>query len=276
MHINKAYNNVQNLQWMGAWMTSLGYTMQLYFDFSGYADMAIGSALLFGIQLPENFNSPYQALTIQEFWRRWHMSLSTWLKNYIYIPLGGSHCAPARICSNLFLTFLIGGIWHGAGWTFFVWGALHGLAAVVHRLWLKTGYHLNHFLSWFITFNFVNIAWVFFRANSMSDACTILSKMFDFRYVISHLNRDALDQYVRLFFVSLTGDIFHFYVLPQLLMAIVACLAITLFLPNTRQMVERFCEPSVIKTVVLWCCFTGIVLKLFGVYQQADFLYWQF
>ena len=137
--VQQGYSNVEQIGFLGAWLLSLSYTFQLYFDFSGYADMAIGSGLFFGIRLPENFNSPYKALDIQDFWRRWHITLSTWLKNYIYIPLGGSHCTLLRTCINLFLTFFIGGVWHGAGWTFILWGTFHGLATVIHRLWRQTG-----------------------------------------------------------------------------------------------------------------------------------------
>ncbi|MCW9026034.1 MAG: MBOAT family protein, partial [Thiovulaceae bacterium] len=122
-----------------AWATSLSYTFQLYFDFSGYTDMAIGSALLFNIKLPINFNSPYKATNIQDFWRRWHITLSRFLKDYIYIPLGGNRKGNYRTYSNLMATFLIGGIWHGAGWTFIFWGFLHGFALVINRIWSSFG-----------------------------------------------------------------------------------------------------------------------------------------
>ena len=149
-----------------AWATSLSYTFQLYFDFSGYTDMAIGLALLFNIKLPINFNSPYKATNIQDFWRRWHMTLSRFLKDYVYIPLGGNRKGGFRTYTNLMATFILGGIWHGAGWTFVFWGFLHGLALVIHRTWHQLGLKLWTWLAWLITFNFVNIAWLFFRAKS--------------------------------------------------------------------------------------------------------------
>jgi D-alanyl-lipoteichoic acid acyltransferase DltB (MBOAT superfamily) len=161
-----------------AWSTSLSYTFQLYFDFSGYCDMAIGAALLFNIWLPINFNSPYQALDIQDFWRRWHMTLSRYLRDYLYIPLGGNRCSSARIYVNLMLTFVLGGLWHGASWMFVVWGALHGGALVLHRAWKQFGMSMPNALAWFVTFMFVNVTWVFFRATSMGDALSILSNMF--------------------------------------------------------------------------------------------------
>ena len=171
-----------------AWATSLSYTFQLYFDFSGYTDMAIGLALLFNIKLPINFNSPYKATNIQDFWRRWHITLSRFLKDYIYIPLGGNRKGEFRTYANLLATFIIGGIWHGAGWTFVFWGFLHGLALVIHRAWSKLGFKIWTWLAWFITFNFINIAWVFFRAKEWKDAIRILESMFSLKNVIFNIN----------------------------------------------------------------------------------------
>lgn len=165
------------LTFFDAWAVSLSYTFQLYYDFSGYTDMAIGAALMFNIRLPINFNSPYKALNIREFWHRWHMTLSRWLRDYVYIPLGGSHCGKIRISVNLFLTFLIGGIWHGAGWTFIIWGAMHGVALVIHRIWSTTGMKMPIVLAWFSTFMFVNATWIFFRSQNVSDALRILKGM---------------------------------------------------------------------------------------------------
>ena len=150
-----------SLNLIEAWVTSLSYTFQLYFDFSGYCDMAIGAALLFNIKLPINFNSPYKALNIQDFWRRWHITLSRFLRDYVYIPLGGNRSGKVRTYVNLAATFVIGGIWHGA-------------ALVVQRIWSELGFRLNKFVAWFITFNFVNIAWVFFRAKEWDDALKVL------------------------------------------------------------------------------------------------------
>jgi len=174
----QGFDNAEVLNLIEGWITSLSYTFQLYFDFSGYTDMAIGAALLFNIRLPINFDSPYKAVSIQDFWRRWHITLSRFLKDYIYIPLGGNRKSEIRTYANLFTTFLLGGIWHGAGWTFVLWGALHGFALMIHRLWQKLGFKLPTILAWFITFNFVNIAWVFFRAREFEDAIKVLNGMF--------------------------------------------------------------------------------------------------
>jgi len=169
-----------------AWATSLSYTFQLYFDFSGYTDMAIGLALMFNIRLPINFNSPYKATNIQDFWRRWHMTLSRFMRDYVYIPLGGNKKGGFRTYNNLMATFVIGGLWHGAGWTFIFWGFLHGLALMVQRFWSKLGFKIWTWVAWLVTFNFVNIAWVFFRAKEWDDALKVLGSMFSFDNVVLH------------------------------------------------------------------------------------------
>lgn len=175
------------LSFFEAWKTSLSYTFQLYFDFSGYTDMAFGAAYLFNIKLPQNFNSPYKASNIQDFWRRWHVTLSRFLRDYIYIPLGGNRKGDIKTYSNLLITFLIGGLWHGAGWTFVFWGFIHGVALVLQRIWSQHGFKMNSFMGKFITFNFVNIAWVFFRAKEWDDAIKVLRGMVDFSSVNSSI-----------------------------------------------------------------------------------------
>jgi alginate O-acetyltransferase complex protein AlgI len=174
---NNGFDATTTLNLFEAWATSLSYTFQLYFDFSGYTDMAIGLALLFNIRLPINFNSPYKATNIQDFWRRWHITLSRFLRDYVYIPLGGNKKGGFRKYNNLMATFIIGGLWHGAGWTFVFWGFLHGLALIIQKLWEKLGIKLWTWIAWFVTFNFVNIAWVFFRAEKWDDAVNILNGM---------------------------------------------------------------------------------------------------
>jgi D-alanyl-lipoteichoic acid acyltransferase DltB (MBOAT superfamily) len=175
---NAGYANTGALNFADSWLTSLSYAFQLYFDFSGYSDMAIGAALLFNINLAINFNSPYRALNIQDFWRRWHITLSSFLRDYVYIPLGGSKISEFITLRNLMITFVLGGIWHGAGWTFIFWGFLHGLGLIIHRLWRKTSVDIPDWLAWFITFQYVNVAWVFFRAPSWTDAMALLKTMF--------------------------------------------------------------------------------------------------
>ncbi|MGB0432191.1 MAG: MBOAT family O-acyltransferase, partial [Bacteroidia bacterium] len=180
--VTKGFDLAEHLNFTDAWFTSLAYTFQLYFDFSGYTDMAWGAALLLGIQLPQNFNSPYKAHSIRDFWRRWHMTLSRFLRDYLYIPLGGNKNGFSKTLVNLFITFLIGGIWHGAAWTFILWGALHGLALVVERLVSKAEIKINRWIGLTFTFSFVNFAWVFFRALSFEDAYKVIAGMFSFDF----------------------------------------------------------------------------------------------
>lgn len=176
---NAGFDGKITLDFFSAWAASLSYTFQLYFDFSGYCDMAIGASLLFNIWLPINFNSPYKALDIQDFWRRWHMTLSRYLRDYLYIPLGGNRCSTPRVYFNLMATFVLGGLWHGASWMFVIWGALHGAALVVHRAWSTLNWRMPNPLAWLLTFGFVNFTWVFFRAGTLDDALRVLRGMAD-------------------------------------------------------------------------------------------------
>lgn len=177
------FDGSQALGFFAAWAASLSYTFQLYFDFSGYCDMAIGASLLFNIRLPINFNAPYKALDIQDFWRRWHITLSNFLRDYLYIPLGGNRRGKYHTYLNLGITFVLGGLWHGATWMFVIWGAMHGTALVIHRLWRTLGRPLPPAPAWLVTFMFVNVAWVFFRARTMDDAMRVLRGMVDFRSI---------------------------------------------------------------------------------------------
>jgi len=160
-----------------AWVAVLGFTFQIYFDFAGYTDMAIGLALMFGFVLPENFKKPYAATSLQDFWRRWHMTLSRFLRDYLYIPLGGNRFGLPRQLAALMATMLLGGLWHGAGWTFVVWGGLHGLGLAVGVLWRRVGLNLPNLLAIPLTFLFVIVTWVFFRAGSFHQAISLLHSM---------------------------------------------------------------------------------------------------
>ena len=176
--VNQGYSNVNLLSTWEAWITSVFYSIQLYFDFSGYSDMAIGLGLMFNIKLPVNFNSPYKAESIKEFWRRWHITLSRFLRDYLYIPFGGNRYGEFVTYRNLLITFIIGGIWHGAGWTFIFWGFLHGIALIINQLINKVNLSLHKYINVFLTFFFVNITWVFFSSTSWDQAISILERMF--------------------------------------------------------------------------------------------------
>ena len=172
-----------------AWVGVLAYTLQLYFDFSGYSDMAVGLSKMFGINLPINFNTPYRATSVIEFWRRWHMTLSSFLREYLYIPLGGNRKGRTRRYINLLVTMLLGGLWHGAGWTFVIWGGIHGMALAVNHLWrahLPTWWSgvprsLSAAMGWLATFSAVVLAWVYFRAADVAAAHRLIEALFAFR-----------------------------------------------------------------------------------------------
>lgn len=256
-----------HLNMLEAWITSLSYTFQLYFDFSGYTDMALGTALIFNIKLPINFNSPYKALSIQDFWRRWHITLSRFLRDYIYIPLGGNKKSEASTYSNLFTVFLIGGIWHGAGWMFVIWGSLHGAAIVAHRFWslqvkpfVSDGIKASKLYvvaAWFLTFNFINITWVFFRAHDLDSAMRIISAMFGITSADITFNKDILS---------------HIDAKPDTLLIVIAAFVVSLYFKNSNYYATSF-------TPNKKYLYATVVLFLFGVLninKYQVFLYFNF
>jgi alginate O-acetyltransferase complex protein AlgI len=215
-----------HLSTASAWIGTIAYTLQIYFDFSGYSDMAIGLALLFGLCLPVNFNSPYKSTSIIDFWRRWHISLSTWLRDYLYIPLGGNRGGEFARLRNVFITFLLGGLWHGAGWTFVIWGALHGAYVVVNHLMIKgavpkTPGRFTVAGKRIVVMLLVMIAWVFFRATSVAGALGIVRSMFTVQpgMVLAGLDMNA-------YFWMLLGG------------------AIALFAPSTQQLTRYTAKPA--------------------------------
>ena len=264
---NKGYGMTESLTFFDSWATALAYTFQLYFDFSGYSDMAIGAALLFNIKLPINFNSPYKALDIQDFWRRWHITLSSFLTKYIYIPLGGNRKGVIRTYIHIFIIFFISGVWHGAGWTFILWGCLHGAAMIINRLWRNTGLKLNKWVAWFITFQFVNAAWVFFRAPSIGEALNVLKAMAGLH---GFLLPEELKRYI--------PGIFDFYAFPleESLTLIGGCLLagmlLVFFAKNSIELTNQM-KPNLFNAVfasaLLLYCFTQLQ-------QVSEFLYFNF
>jgi alginate O-acetyltransferase complex protein AlgI len=176
--VDPALAHYATLSTLGAWLAMLGYSFQIYFDFSGYSSMAVGLGYLFGLRIPQNFNSPYKAVDPSDFWRRWHISLSTCLRDYVYIPLGGNRRGDVRAYYNLIVTMLIGGLWHGANWTFVVWGAYHGLLLAVHRKFAVEWDSLPRAFKRPLMFLLVLVGWVFFRSTDFTMAVSILGTMF--------------------------------------------------------------------------------------------------
>ena len=236
-----------------AWGATLAFALQLYFDFSGYTDMAIGLALMLNIRLPENFDSPYQAHSIIDFWRRWHMTLSDFLRDYLYIPLGGNRKGSVRRYLNLFITMLLGGLWHGASWTFVLWGGLHGVYVAINHLWRRVGVQLPAALSWAVTFVAVMVGWVFFRAPSLQRARVILAGMAGLNgFTWPHLPS------------SIGGNRFKL-LLPAL--------ALVLWCPN-RQAIMQWRWESDYAYAVAFALLAGLSILRLG--DPSPFLYFQF
>ncbi|RXT37952.1 MBOAT family O-acyltransferase [Bradyrhizobium betae] len=248
-----------------AWIGALAYTFQLYFDFSGYSDMAIGLSLMFGIFLPLNFCSPYKATSIIDFWRRWHMTLSRFLRDYLYIPLGGSRCGPLRRYVNLLITMLLGGLWHGAAWTFVAWGALHGLYLCINHAWNRLAPAAPAALrppariaGGALTFLAVVVAWVFFRADNLSAAVSILSRMAD----PSRIQFGLREQWS--------------------LVPIAAAALIAWFCPNTQDIVGYDAERQQLSAAEAGGAklFMGagalLALGVLGINKHSEFIYFRF
>lgn len=235
----------QVVDFFDAWVGVLAYSFQIYFDFSGYSDMAIGLALMFGIRFPANFNSPYRSRSIIAFWRRWHMTLSRLLRDYVYIPLGGNRKGSARRYLNLFATMLIGGIWHGAGWTFLLWGGLHGLFLAVNHLWNESlGRRLNlGAAAGIITFLLVVLAWVPFRATDLAATLSLYGSLFGANGLSAPLEIGRLAQNIGIdlqaWGIRLVSDNqrAEFYI-NLLVLALAAGLA--WFAPNSMRLLRRY------------------------------------
>ncbi len=253
--VGPVYNLYENYDGMSCLIASILYTFQIYADFAGYSFMAMGVGKIMGFNLVNNFNRPYLSQSITEFWHRWHISLSTWLKDYIYIPLGGSRCSKLRNYWNIFVTFLVSGIWHGANWTFIIWGILHGLFQVIEKalgLNKMKSNGITKCLRITITFLFVNFAWIFFRMPTLHDALGVIDKI-----VFS----PTLDFHIFMEYKTL--------LLPLYIM-IVADL-IGEYLPSLNLFHNRF-------TVVRWSAYMAVLvlILLFGVFDAGQFIYVNF
>lgn len=264
--VAEVFDKTGPLHFWSAWSGALAYTFQIYFDFSGYSDMALGLGNLFNISLPINFNSPYKALSITDFWRRWHITLSSFLRDYLYIPLGGNRKGKLSQYKNLLVTMTLGGLWHGASWTFVFWGFYHGLLLLGHKVlsaFLKR-HNLSknpRFLKWVATFFPVTLGWVFFRSHSLAQTYTIIKAMVGFQGIPS-LN------------VSLLRGM-HF---PEL----VLCLFICLFMPQSWEMISfhgtsgNTGRRSLSKMKIAVAAFVFLLAVILIGTKPTEFLYFQF
>ncbi|MDO8607480.1 MAG: MBOAT family protein [Phaeospirillum sp.] len=278
-----------------AWGGALSYTFQIYFDFSGYSDMAIGLGLLFGVRLPINFNSPYKSISIIEFWRRWHITLSRFLRDYLYIPLGGNRFGPLRRSTNLMITMLLGGLWHGANWTFLAWGGLHGSYLLLNHLWRTTtgraapSSPLGRAVGWGLTFLAVVVAWVFFRAASFEAAFVVIKGMAGLNGValpsVILAQAGALGETLGRWGVeALPGKMPYFFGATEIA-ALAGALAVCLLLPNVNEALIRRRRGraggrawTLWREAPLWAVAGGAAaaFSLFGVMRENSFIYFQF
>ena len=260
LRVDSILDSYMNYSGASCFMASVFYTIQIYADFAGYSLMAIGVGKTLGFELTENFHRPYFAWSVTDFWRRWHISLSTWLKDYVYIPLGGSRCSKARNYWNIFITFLVSGIWHGANWTFIVWGILHGLFQIIEKMLGEQKCRYGRFgksIKILITFMLVNFAWVFFRMPTLSDAWGVIKRMFDFSLPMTF---------------ALTEDIVS---LPIIFFGI-----ILLFLKDLRDefFPKKFLLMNNRFVIVRWATYMFVIVSimLFGLFGADQFIYANF
>jgi alginate O-acetyltransferase complex protein AlgI len=271
---NQGYQNPLSLSFIESWVTSLAYTFQLYFDFSGYSDMAIGLGLLFNIKIPVNFLSPYRSLDIQEFWRRWHITLGRFFSKYVYIPLGGNRKGEVRTYLHLFIVFFLSGLWHGAGWTFVVWGIMHGLATIINRVWKKSSFFLYKPFAWVITFLFVHFAWVFFRADSINSAFGVIKSMLGLNKSVSfwtfrlHSEGNFLLDIGKILLSTHTTSI-------SILLVVIGIFLSIWFIPNAIEQKEKF-KPSILYSILIGLILVTVVYTSFSSNTTSEFLYFNF
>lgn len=261
--VNIGFSDVAGLDTTNAVIVMLAYTIQIYFDFSGYCDMAVGAAKMLNIELPVNFDSPYKAFTVAEFWKRWHITLTRFFTKYVYIPLGGNRKGQARTYLHVMIVFCVSGLWHGANWTFIMWGACHGLFVVINRAFKGYFEKLHPALNWLITFSFLNVTWVVFRADTIRDAVRLLNRIVQLKFgvidpdIIECFNlpefRFLLNQVIKL-------PILKYYPGILLLAFFVVSLLIILGSENAYERMERFrpTMPRLIRVSILmvWCIFS--------------------
>jgi alginate O-acetyltransferase complex protein AlgI len=271
-NVKAAFDVAQSLTFLEAWIASLSYTFQLYCDFSGYTDMAIGIGLMFNIRLPENFNSPYKAVSVIDFWKRWHITLSNFITTYLYAPILRSFDRITFINSlvAILLAMFISGVWHGAGWTFIIWGTLHGLALVVNHVWKKAKRKMPFFLAWLLTFMFINMSFVFFRAKNVGDALKVLKGMVGINGVAVS-SKFGGSRFLKQIGVS-SGGVIEDLVSTRSMIIMGVLLLLVLFGKNSTRMTQEF-SPSLKNAL-----FVSIlaVVSILSLQKITEFIYFNF
>lgn len=292
------------LSFIEAWSAAIAYTFQIYFDFSGYSDMAIGLARMFGIKLPINFNSPYKSISIIEFWRRWHMTLSAFLRNYLYVPLGGNRKGTLRKYFNILIVMFLGGLWHGAGWTYIVWGILHGFYLLLNHFYryAKAYFQLNEkrptliyrIFCFFLTMLCVIIAWVIFRSETMNGAEIVLKGMAGINGIVLPYTYESYASWLNNFPIDIKFQSMNYYHGKRQVFWYLFLLCVVIWLPNTHEIMNRSkpaLNPPDVKYNSMWRLFDwhpsflyatiiGILAltSLFMIFigRRNEFLYFQF
>lgn len=274
--VNQVYNSPDDYYGVQVIIATILFAFQIYCDFSGYSDIAIGASRTLGFDLMKNFNTPYFSKSITEFWRRWHISLSTWFRDYVYIPLGGSRNGQFVMYRNLFLVFVISGLWHGAAWTFVIWGAIHGTVIVIEKalsksrnkiknqLQLKNSQPSGKLFYIFITFSIVCFAWIFFRANSIGDALLLVSKI-------------SLDN----FSIVFTDELFNLGLSRSQFLILITAILLLIYFEIRLKKVKILNQLSSQPLIYRWACYLCIActITLFGIYgldSSSQFIYFQF
>jgi alginate O-acetyltransferase complex protein AlgI len=273
---DNGFASAQTLGFVEAWVTTLSYSLQLYFDFSGYTDMALGTALMFNVRLPVNFNAPYRAISIQDFWTRWHMTLSRFLRDYLYIPLGGSRLGEFKTIRNILITFLLCGLWHGAGGLFVFWGLLHGLGLIIYRLWRKTNLRINAFIAWAITFGFVNAAWVFFRAQSWGNAMEVFKGMAGLHGIKLPSSWSAHLAFMSNHVTFTDGWLKATGGSDESIFVVVGLLLIAVFGRTSDRIAHAFRRPSIAMTLLIGFMLFVSFVYILSMEKQTPFIYFRF
>lgn len=272
--VDWGFANTEILTAIDVILISLLYTLQIYFDFSGYCDMACGIANMFRIELPINFNSPYKATSILEFWQRWHMTLTRFLRKYIYFPLGGSRQGTARTILNVMIVFLVSGIWHGAAWTFIIWGVLHGVANVLCRLFQNIWMKIPKLIRWFMTFIFVDLMWILFRAESLKEAGIMFGKLmqpWEMKVSVALMNEfDILEFTYIEDHISFFGNLATRYPMLHMCICLAVALLAALGLKNCHERKFHAGIGSAVTSIIL------LVWSIVSLSGLSSFLYFNF